>query len=460
MTRIWAIAKLTFQEGIRMRIVLVFVMLLVFLMIRLPFALQGDDTLAGRLQNFLSYSLGAVSLLLSLATIFISCASVAGELRTKSIQMVVSKPVGRFEIVMGKWLGANLLTTLLLVLSAVSIYSFAVLIRGQKEENERDRMKVRDVVWIARQTANPVKPDFTAEAEKLVDERIEKGELTEEQKELAVSQTRKSLEGEWLSIEPGYSKVFEFEGLRPPRNDQVTFQVRFKARGTPIPSTEELPIDWFLIDPVSGIEKGHLTSAKRQAIRHEFMFRAAPIIRDGKAAIMIGNPNIVGTRSKIYFVNPDDLEILYEVGGFLPNYLKAVFLVFCLLAFLSAVGVFFSTFVSFPVACFCTVTFFLIGLARPWWLESIGANMKVWVASVDPFGHWGPAIRTVLEPLVRVLFPDFTRYDGGAYLVDGVLIPGDLVLEGALRTLGAGVIIAGFLGWLTFRRREVAEVVV
>lgn len=460
MTRVWAIAKLTFQEGIRMRVVLVFVMLLVFLMIRLPFALQGDDTLAGRLQNFLAYSLGVVSLLLSLSTIFISCSSVANEIRTKSMQMVVVKPISRFEIVLGKWLGANLLTTMLLALSALSIYGFALLIRGQTEENARDRMKVRDVVWIARQTAHPVKPDFANEAEEIVDERIEKGEVDVEQRDVAIEQTRKRLEGEWLSIEPGYTKLYEFEGLRQPRNDQTAFQVRFKARATPIPSTEMLAIDWFLMDPVSGVEKGRLRSEKRQAIRHEFLFRAAPIVRDGKTAIMVGNPNIDGTRSKIFFVSPDDIEILYEVGGFLPNYIKAVFLVFCRLAFLSAVGVFFSTFVSFPVACFCTVTFFLIGLARPWWLESIGANMKVWTASIDPFGHWGPAVRTVLEPLVRVVFPDFTRYDGGTFLVDGILIPGDLVLEGALRTLGAGLLIA-FLGWLLFfRRREVAEVVV
>ncbi len=52
--RVAAIARLTFWEGVRMRIVLVFVLVLVFILLRLPFSLKGDETLAGRLQTFIS----------------------------------------------------------------------------------------------------------------------------------------------------------------------------------------------------------------------------------------------------------------------------------------------------------------------------------------------------------------------------------------------------------------------
>jgi hypothetical protein len=42
---------MTFAEGIRMRIVLVALMVLALLVLRMPFALRGDETLAGRPGN-------------------------------------------------------------------------------------------------------------------------------------------------------------------------------------------------------------------------------------------------------------------------------------------------------------------------------------------------------------------------------------------------------------------------
>ena len=46
-----------------------FVIVLVFMLLRLPFTVRGDETVAGQLQTFLSYSLGAVGTLLGLASV-------------------------------------------------------------------------------------------------------------------------------------------------------------------------------------------------------------------------------------------------------------------------------------------------------------------------------------------------------------------------------------------------------
>lgn len=140
MKRVWAIAWLTFQEGIRMRIVLVFLIVLGVAVLRLPFALKGDETLSGRLQTFLAYSLGALSVFLGLATAFLSCATLTNEIRTRSLHLVVTKPVTRFQILAGKWLGVNLLNVLMLALSGATIYGFAVYIKNQPELFVRDSM--------------------------------------------------------------------------------------------------------------------------------------------------------------------------------------------------------------------------------------------------------------------------------------------------------------------------------
>ncbi|MBU0616692.1 MAG: hypothetical protein KKI02_03145, partial [Planctomycetes bacterium] len=124
MTRILAIARLTFWEGIRMRIVLVFVVVLIFVVLRLPFALRGDETLSGRLQTFLAYSLGALGVFMSLATVFLSCATLTKDIEQCSLHLVVTKPVSRFHILVGKWVGVNVLNVLMIILSGLVIYGF------------------------------------------------------------------------------------------------------------------------------------------------------------------------------------------------------------------------------------------------------------------------------------------------------------------------------------------------
>ncbi len=89
MKRVLAIARLTFAEGLRMRIVVVFLIVLAFLVLRLPFALKGDATLAGRLQNFLDWSLLMVGFLLSLSTVFLSAATLPTEFRTRSLHLLL-----------------------------------------------------------------------------------------------------------------------------------------------------------------------------------------------------------------------------------------------------------------------------------------------------------------------------------------------------------------------------------
>ena len=149
MRNVLAIARLTFREGVRMRIVLVFVILLAFIMLWLPFTVRGDQTVTGQLQTFLSYSLGAVGLLLGLATVFLSCSTLTAEFRSMTLHLVLTKPVSRFEVLAGKWLGINALMLLLLGLSGATIYGFAVLIKNRPANFERDKLNVRDVVWQA-----------------------------------------------------------------------------------------------------------------------------------------------------------------------------------------------------------------------------------------------------------------------------------------------------------------------
>lgn len=459
MRRVLAIARLTFAEGVRMRIVLVFLVVLVLLVLYMPFALRGDETLAGRLQNFLAYSLGALALLLSLATIFFSCATLTREFSERSLHLVVTKPVTRLQILLGKWLGVNLLNLLIVVLCGAAIYGFASFIRSQPEQFQRDRYKVRDVVWTARYAARPVVPESLIQAvEREVDSRIETGEIRPTEREQARMRRYGELLRQWRLIQPQQYGIFSFENLSPPEREDTVIQVRYKAIGTPLPPGELIDIGWVFCEPDTGAPlHTPTTTRERSGDVHQFLVTAGRVIFDGRAELRVLNAYTPPATTSILFEGEDSLLLLYKVGSFEVNYVKALLLILMRLGLLSAVGLCFGVFVSFPVACLCASVFYVICLGMPFWMESIGANMQVVMPSIDPYGAWGPQVRAVLVSLLRVFFPDFTYYDGTNHLVEGEFITYTLLGWAVLRTLIYGGLLL-VAGWLVFRLREVASV--
>jgi hypothetical protein len=460
MKRVLAIARLTFWEGIRMRIVLVFLIILVFLVLRLPFTLHGDGTLTGRLQNFLAYSLGALSVLLSLTTIFFSCATLSGELRDRSLHLVVTKPVSRFEILAGKWLGVNLLNVLILALCGGAIYGLAYFIQSRQEQFPLDRYKVRDTVWTARVAAQPVVPqaEIRKAAEEYVNSRKRTGEIPPGREEIARQERETELLTQWRTIEAGDARVFRFENITPPDREDTLFQVRYKARATPLPLDEMATIGFAFCDPNTHTpleEPTFLT--ERSNDTHQFLIRARTAIKDGAVELLVINPYNPGRRA-MAFEGDKSLQLLYRTAGFELNFARALVIILIRLALLSALGVFFSVFVSFPVACLCVASFFLLCLGLPFWLDSMGANVENYLPKDDPYGVWGPMVRGLLVPVMKAVFPDFSYYDGTRSVVDGEYVPMQLLLQGVLHTLLYGGALLLLPGWLIFRVREVAEV--
>lgn len=465
MTPIWAIMRLTIREGLRMRIVLVFVIAMAFIVLRLPFALTGDDTVAGRLQTFLDYSLSAVGILLSLATIFLACATLTSEFKTNTLHLVVTKPVTRFQVLVGKWLGIFLLNGMLLLLCGFAIYGLALFIRERPETFRRDRLKVRDVLWTARAAARPVAPDFREQAEKDIQKRIDEGALTNDERTraLAVRERTKTYENDWRIIRPNEVQVYEFANLPEPERQDTALQVRFRAKSIPIAQDEVVRVGWVFLDPdTEGFLHEPFFSVERITDFHEFLINARSAVRNGKAKLLVINEFDPNKPYSIHFEGDDSLQIYYRVGGFEQNFVKALAILQMRLAFLAGVGLFFSTFVSFPIACMGAFLFVLIGIGKPWWDESIGANLDIEFVkgepSADPLGKHGRAIRLVLMPVLNFVFPDFVALNGVPKLVDGVNIDLQLVQRTTMHTLLFGIALLIGPGWLFFSRREVAEV--
>lgn len=114
MTSIFPIAKNAFKESIRQPVFFVMLMLAAFIQLlntwivgftmgtkNVPGEVTGDNKL------LLDVSMGGVFLLGIMLAAFISTAAISREIENKTVLTVVSKPVGRASVILGKYLGIS-----------------------------------------------------------------------------------------------------------------------------------------------------------------------------------------------------------------------------------------------------------------------------------------------------------------------------------------------------------------
>src|SRR5579863_7767937 len=117
MQQLFAITSLTWKAAFRYRLFWVILFLLVGAVVGLPILIKDDGTAEGFAQILITYTLGSVSGLLGLCTLWLACGTLARDIEECQMQMVLVKPVARWQVWLGKWLG---LVTLNAVLLAVS----------------------------------------------------------------------------------------------------------------------------------------------------------------------------------------------------------------------------------------------------------------------------------------------------------------------------------------------------
>ena len=122
MQRTLAIAWLTWKAAFRYRLFLVVLALLLVSVVALPLLIEDDGTARGFTQILLTYTLTTITALLGMSTLWLSCGTLARDIEDCQIQVVAVKPIARWQIWLGKWLGILMLNGLLLAVSGGAIY--------------------------------------------------------------------------------------------------------------------------------------------------------------------------------------------------------------------------------------------------------------------------------------------------------------------------------------------------
>lgn len=141
---IWAVAKLSFKEAVRSQL------LWVFLIIFLPSLFPTQWFRSMKASDELRTSVGDLSTVLAFLILFpallLSSFSIPNDIKNLNIYTVVSKPVERFEIVLGRFVGyVSLMTLVLIGLTGVSLVLLTntQISERAREETYKARVPVR-----------------------------------------------------------------------------------------------------------------------------------------------------------------------------------------------------------------------------------------------------------------------------------------------------------------------------
>jgi hypothetical protein len=148
-----------------MKVAAVFIVILAIMLVTLPMVMQGDGTLAGKIRTLLAYGTGLTAVLLSLVTVLLSVAVVTSDVEAKRIFMVATKPLARWQYILGRFLGVVLLDVLLLAVAGASIYGAAQYLRRQTPLNPDDRRRVETEVFASRGRVTPQPVDVEAKVQ-------------------------------------------------------------------------------------------------------------------------------------------------------------------------------------------------------------------------------------------------------------------------------------------------------
>lgn len=494
-TGVFGVARTFIDEAIRMRLALIFILMLVVLVPALPFALGGETRLQYRMESFLTYSLMVVTALLSVMTILLVVRSVTSELSEKQAFLTLTKPISRPGYLAGKWIGIMALNLLLLVVSGIGVYSFVKVLERQPAFDMPDRVAVQEQVLTARSSAGPrpldadtLQIDFVERLEDLrrrgADPALygQVGDPTDRINDAMRQGMQQDLIKQWLTVAPRNGQTYRFTGLAAAKEAGPTLQLRFKPKARSAKDDNMVRLEMRVndrpyFDPVPGANQGRAIPPVRNNTFHTATILSQDIRDDGTLDLTIINTGADVGQSAISFAPGEGLEIFYKVGGFGENLARGLLVMWVRLGFLAALGLMAATFLGFPVAClFCFLVFFAaIGseylgeslgsyasIPRdevPWW-NKITLTFSKFVGHFkegEPYKAFKLVIRLVGEAFTFVV-PPMAKYSPTPLIAYGRSVEGSMIL-GVLTHIG--LISTGVLAVVAsyvFGRREVAQV--
>jgi hypothetical protein len=455
MQRILAISWLTWKAALRFKLFLVIAALLILAVVGLPLVIKDDGTAQGFTQIILTYTLSAITALLGLSTLWLSCGTMARDIEECQIQVVATKPIARWQIWIGKWLGIISLNAALLAISGACVYG---LLQWRATKLPAAEQKVlREQVLVARGVAKEQSydADIDTETERILQERLKSSPVTTVDLPEVRRQIREQVKADFQLVPPGYTREWQIDlGFAKNFLRDKPMQLRVKFNSANRSSSGTFVGGWQVgVPDTTNYWQSEPMSLAPDTF-HEFQIPANLFDTNGVMTIIFLNPN----KTSLLFPLEDGMEVLYPEGGFAPNFARGLGIIFCWMALLAALGLAAASFLSFPVATFFSLAMLVVVFSSGTLAETV-ENGTVGVGSEENGVAGHSAADVVLIPMFKgilavvSLTKDVSPID---LLSTGRAISwGQLGLAFGQIVLLLGGIIA-VIGIILFNRRELA----
>jgi hypothetical protein len=349
--RIAAVMALTWKAAFRFRLFIVIAFLLLGAVVALPILIKDDGTAQGFTQILITYTLSAIASLLGLSTLWLACGTLARDIEECQIQVVAVKPIARWQIWLGKWLGIMSLNAVLLALSGGCVYG--LLMWRASHLPPATQQVLRNEVLVARGSVKQpdLNKDIDEETDKLLKERLEKNPVTSADLKDVRKQLREQVKAEYEVVPPGYMHLWQIDlgdAKNLARGKPLQLRIKFNSADANLAPNRTYNGLWRVGVP----QKTELYQSELMSLApdtfHEFKIPPNLIEENGTLTVQFLNVNDV----TLLFPIDEGMEVLYPKGGFGPNFIRGLFIILFWMGLLAALGLAAASFLSFPVAAF------------------------------------------------------------------------------------------------------------
>jgi len=453
MQRILAITWLTWKSALRFKLFLVIAALLLLSVIALPILIKDDGTAQGFTQIILTYTLSTITALLGLSTLWLACGTLARDIEECQIQLLVTKPVARWQIWIGKWIGIMTLNATLLGLSGGCVYG--LLIWRAAHLPAPIQAELREQVLVARASVREANLDaeIQAETQRIATDRLKTSTDENLDKAEFIRQIREGVKADYQLVPPSYQRVWKID-LGFAKNSLTDKPLQLRIKFNVAQKSASGTYNGILqVGVPPKLARQEATTMAADTF-HEFTIPPNFFDANGVLTITFINPN----QTALLFPLDEGLEVLYPESSFTINFVRGLGIIFCWMGLLAALGLMAASFLTFPVAAFFSLAMLLVVFSSSTLAETVDSGS---VAAGDE--EKGIAGHSVLDV---VLIPAFKQM---LMVIDLVkhyspiddLSSGHSITWGQLGTafcvivLGIGGVFS-LLGIYLFHRRELA----
>jgi hypothetical protein len=458
--RIWAIALLTIKEAVRRKALFVFVVFGALVMFAGWF-LESDLRADLQVKNAVSFALTTISWLTLPVVLLLSCWGLPEDIRLRSIHTIVTKPVRRNEIVMGRILGFSVVGCL--IVSLMGVIGYVWIVRQVPKNAELIcRVPVYGELGFIDREGNPAEKG------------INTGDIWE---------FRSYIEGGTKS-----SAIYKFPMDRAA--EKVRLESRFEAFRTHKGRIgQSLLVRYVLVNPTKGLrvpldsfevvefglnEKNldrqiNFFDEEKKSNRTVDLFD--DVVDQNTLTIEV---QCLDSGQYLGMARPD-MFIRMPDRPFVSGYFKAVLGILLLSIFLISIGVTSSTFVKGPVAILLTFTILIVGQGfREFMLKLItgeqkgGGPIESWYRLITHMNdtlqlpdNFGVKLMQGIDNLfmsglwlLQHLIPDLSYFVMSPYVANGFDLPWSTALAQCVAMTAGYVIPCLLVGYYSLTLRE------